>query len=157
MPGLATLLPGVAALGLRRSGKTRGARARQERSGRIQRLAVVTREVMSKSFVPKPALGLDPREGMARRKAQSMWCPRFLLGNAAGASRRASTRSLKCATALRAAWRIELRSSRPEADSARKNRACSFGGDLANTGPRFRLDIALKARGRPSFARRSEL
>ncbi len=33
--------------------------------------------------------------------------------------------------------------------------ACSFCGDLANTGPRFRLDIALKARGRSRNIRSS--
>ena len=94
-------------------------------------------------------------EGMARRKAQNLWCPRLLLGDAAGASRRASTRSyLSTLPRFALLERIaQLGASNcaqgGQRPTARKNSACSFGGDLANTGPRFRL-------GRPPLSQRPE-
>src|SRR5581483_1668198 len=101
-------------------------------------------EVMSKSS--------PSGEGMARRKAQNLWWSASPFGRGGG---RLSARQHALSLVRYRAWRIELRSSRPEADSACKNRACSFGGDLADTGPRFRLDITLKARGRSRDIRSS--
>ncbi len=81
--------------------------------------------------VPLLALGLDPREGMARRKAQTYGGPHLLLGDAAGAFRRATCALFGALPRFALLERI--------AKCPRLVSACSFRGDLANTGPRFRL------------------
>ncbi len=123
-------------------------RQNDSRSGKSQRLGQdsaprrgVTRGHV-KEQLPEPALGLDPREGMARRKAQNLWCPRLLLGDAAGAFRRATCAHLERATALGASNCAQV-GQRPIA-RAKIAHVHSRRSQLG-TGPRFRpLHHALK-------------
>jgi hypothetical protein len=90
----------------------------------------------------------SPLEGAARRKAQSVdVVSASPFGRGGG---RLSARHMRS---------FEVRDPRfaplERAALSRPSSACSFGGDLANTGPRFRLDIALKARGRSRNIRSS--
>jgi hypothetical protein len=106
----------------------------KSRSGRIQRLAAVRREVMSKNRrVGEAHLRSPPpwERGRRAEKRKTYGGPPLLLGEAAGAFRRASTRIFECVT--RALRRLALSRTRKRMLISRRSH---YG-----TGPRFRLCV----------------
>jgi hypothetical protein len=115
----------------------------------VQSRADVTRRVRTRELL---ALRLDPREGMARRKAQtfgirvSFWESRRAPLGAPHALILVRYRASRYLSA-RLGWLPRFARLERMAQLRRTQGACSFCGDLANTGPRFLSGRSRQSRG----------